>query len=46
MTAGFYPPYLRQRFTNRVRELNFLQRVADDLAAVSISAPNGPPIVG
>ena len=33
MTAGFYPLYLRQQFTNRVRELGFLQRVADDLAS-------------
>ena len=33
MTAIFYPPHLRHRFTNRVGELNFLQAVAEDLAA-------------
>jgi len=33
MVASFYPPYLRQQFTNRVRELDFLQHVAEDLAA-------------
>ncbi|MBL7163815.1 MAG: restriction endonuclease [Anaerolineales bacterium] len=31
--ASFYPQYLRQRFTNRVRELNFLQGVANDVIA-------------
>jgi hypothetical protein len=33
VTTAFYPPYLRQQFTNRVRELNLLQGVADDLVA-------------
>jgi predicted AAA+ superfamily ATPase len=33
MTASFYPPHLCHRFTNRVGELNFLQGVAEDLAA-------------
>ena len=33
MTARFYPPHLRHRFTNRVRGLNFLQGVVEGLAA-------------
>jgi AAA+ ATPase superfamily predicted ATPase len=33
MTAYFYPAYLRRLFTNRVRELNFLQSIAEDLTA-------------
>ena len=33
MTVHFYPPYLRRLFTNRVKELDFLQSVAEDLAA-------------
>lgn len=31
MNLTFYPPYLHQLFTNRVRELDLLHRLADDL---------------
>ncbi len=33
MIRNFYPPYLRQLFTNRRRELDFLQSLVDDLLA-------------
>ena len=33
MPSLFYPPSLRQLFTNRQKELDFLQQVADDLVA-------------
>jgi len=33
MITNFYPPYLRQLFTNRLRELGYLQRMAEDLLA-------------
>jgi len=31
MITNFYPPYLRQLFTNRTRELSFLQSMVEDL---------------
>ncbi|HNT25830.1 MAG TPA: ATP-binding protein [Anaerolineales bacterium] len=33
MITNFYPPYLRQLFTNRARELDFLQSLVTDLLA-------------
>ena len=33
MYTNFYPPYLRKLFTNRSRELSYLQSMADDLLA-------------
>lgn len=33
MITNFYPPYLRQLFTNRARELDFLQSMVTDLLA-------------
>jgi AAA+ ATPase superfamily predicted ATPase len=33
MITNFYPPYLRQLFTNRTRELSFLQSMVEDLLA-------------
>ncbi|MFQ6043168.1 MAG: ATP-binding protein, partial [Candidatus Poribacteria bacterium] len=33
MPSLFYPPSLRQLFTNRQKELDFLQQIADDLVA-------------
>jgi len=33
MITNFYPPYLRQLFTNRTRELDFLQSLVEDLLA-------------
>jgi AAA+ ATPase superfamily predicted ATPase len=33
MITNFYPPYLRQLFTNRRRELSFLQSMVEDLLA-------------
>ncbi len=33
MITNFYPPYLRQLFTNRTRELDFLQGLVEDLLA-------------
>jgi len=33
MITNFYPPYLRQLFTNRLRELGLLQTMVEDLLA-------------
>jgi len=33
MITNFYPPYLRQLFTNRMRELSFFQGLVEDLLA-------------
>jgi len=33
MITNFYPPYLRHLFTNRLRELGFLQHMTEDLLA-------------